>query len=79
MSVHLVKAELFLEDRRTDGRTDITKLIVAFSQFCEKNFKNLNKLSGTTVPRSQSSKEYPCSQAVKNNVATPGHPNNRLP
>jgi hypothetical protein len=41
--------------------------------------KNLNKLSGITAPRSQSSKEYPCSQEVKNNFATLVHLNGRSP
>jgi hypothetical protein len=40
--------------------------------------KNLNKPSGITAPRSQSSKEYPCSKDVKNNIATPSHLNGRL-
>jgi len=33
MKVHPVGAELFHEDRRTDGRTDVTKLIVVFRNF----------------------------------------------
>jgi hypothetical protein len=41
--------------------------------------KNLNKRSGISAPRSQSSKEYPCSQEVKNNFATPVYLNGRLP
>ena len=33
MKIRLVEAELFHVDRRTDGRTDMTKLIVAFRNF----------------------------------------------
>ena len=33
MKIHLVEAELFRSDGRTDGRTDMTKLIVAFRNF----------------------------------------------
>jgi len=33
MKIRPVEAELFHADRRTDGRTDMTKLIVAFLNF----------------------------------------------
>jgi hypothetical protein len=33
MNIHLVGAELFHADRGTDGRTDMTKLVVAFRSF----------------------------------------------
>jgi hypothetical protein len=33
MKIYLVGAELFHADGRTDGRTDITKLIIAFRSF----------------------------------------------
>jgi hypothetical protein len=33
MKIRPVGAELFHEDRRTDGRTDMTKLVVAFCNF----------------------------------------------
>jgi len=33
MKIRLVEAELFHVDRRTDGRTDMTRPIVAFRNF----------------------------------------------
>ena len=39
MKIRPAEAELLYEDRRTDGWTDMTKLIVAFSQFCESTYK----------------------------------------
>jgi hypothetical protein len=33
--------KLFHEGGRADGRTDMTKLLVAFSQFCEHALKSL--------------------------------------
>jgi hypothetical protein len=35
MKIFPVGAELFHADKGTDGRTDITKLIVSFLQYCE--------------------------------------------
>ena len=42
MKVRPVGAELFHADRRTNGRTDMTKLIVAF-----RNFANAHKKCST--------------------------------
>jgi len=42
--MHPVRAELFHADRETDGRKDMTKLIVAFS-----NFENALKISQITL------------------------------
>ena len=39
MKIRLVGVELFHVDRQTDGRTDMTKLIVAF-----RNFANAPKM-----------------------------------
>ena len=36
MKIRPVETELFRADGRTDGQTDMTKLTVAFSQFCER-------------------------------------------
>ena len=36
MKIRHVGAELFHADRRTDGRTDMTKLIVVFRNFFER-------------------------------------------
>jgi hypothetical protein len=36
MKVRLVGAELFHADRETDGRTEMTKLIVAFRNFAKR-------------------------------------------
>jgi len=36
MKIHPVGAELFHAERRTDGRTDMTTLIVAFRNFANK-------------------------------------------
>jgi len=36
MKIYPVGAELFHTDGRTDGPTDMTKLIVAFRNFCER-------------------------------------------
>jgi len=33
MKIHSVGAEIFHTDRRTDGRTDMTKIIAAFRNF----------------------------------------------
>ena len=78
IKLHINQAEFFHADRLTEGLTDITKLIVAFRSFV-KEPKNLNKLSGITAPPSQNSKEYSCSQEVKDNFATPVHLNGCLP
>jgi uncharacterized protein (DUF849 family) len=36
MKIFPAGAELFHAHRQTDGETDMTKLIVAFRQFCER-------------------------------------------
>ena len=36
MKIGPVGADMFYADRRIGGRTDVTKLVVAFSQFCER-------------------------------------------
>jgi len=36
MKIRPVGAELFHVDGRTDGRSDMTKLIVAFRKFCKR-------------------------------------------
>ena len=36
MKIRQVRAEMFHEDVRTDRNTGITKLIVAFPNFCER-------------------------------------------
>jgi hypothetical protein len=33
MKICLVRTELFYEDRRTDGQTDMTKLVATFRNF----------------------------------------------
>jgi len=75
MSIHLVKAEMFYADRRTDRHNEANSCFFAVLW----KSLNLKKLSGITASRSQSSKEYPCSQEVKNNFASPVHLNGRLP
>jgi hypothetical protein len=35
MKIRAVEAELLHADRRTDGRTDMTKLVVAFCNFAK--------------------------------------------
>jgi hypothetical protein len=51
MKIRRVRAELFHVDRRTDGRTDMTKLIVAFRYFANapKNNKRTYKTRLFTV------------------------------
>jgi len=39
MKIRPAGAELFHSDGETDGRMNMTKLIVAVSQFCERNWK----------------------------------------
>ena len=39
MKIRPVGVEMFCEDGRTDRRTEMTKLIVAFSQFFERSLK----------------------------------------
>ena len=39
-----MEAELFDEDRKMDGRTDMTKLIISFSQFAKKAPKCVKQL-----------------------------------
>jgi len=43
MKIIPVGAELLLADGRTDGLTHMTKLIVAFLQFCKLAYKISNK------------------------------------
>jgi hypothetical protein len=43
-----VGAELFHADGRTDRRTDMTKIIVAFRNFCERAFKPTVRITHNT-------------------------------
>jgi len=53
MKIRPAGAELFHAERRTDGPTDITKLMVPFLQFCERVQKNSGYLSlSRTIPES---------------------------
>ena len=45
MKIRPVAVELFLADYRTDGRTDMTKLIVAFRNFAKQLKKYTDSLS----------------------------------
>jgi D-mannonate dehydratase len=42
MKIRLVGAELFHEDERTDGQTDMAKLIVAFHNFAKATNQSFN-------------------------------------
>ena len=50
MKIHPVGAELFHAERRTDGRTDMTKLIVVFRNFANAPKKKANYFSYTSLP-----------------------------
>ena len=50
MNIHVVGAELFHADRGTDGRTDMTKLIVTFRSFANAP-KNTNfQMAASKMP-----------------------------
>ena len=61
MKIRPFGAELFHVDRRTDGwmgeRTDMTKLIVALSQFCENAYKWQTLSFTGTIPLTLSETE----------------------
>jgi hypothetical protein len=49
MKIRPVRAELSHAQIWTDGQTDMTKLIVAFAQFCECEKKTVGSLNGLEI------------------------------